>query len=216
VAGFNKRVDEIERRLEHHQDQVTKIKDVVQLAQTDLRQFEVHTRKNNIEINGVPEVPKEDLLLLCIKLADALNVDLAKEHIDIVHRITSKNTQKPKPIILNLANRWKKELMIEANKWRKNADPQTKLPPTTTSLGLNDLPESDIYFNDHLAPHQRRLHTGARVLRKKLGGYSVGAAVWFKAQDIYLRRRQDSVPVKIESIKQLEELTNEWKGYFKQ
>ena len=128
VAGFNKRVDEIERRLEHHQDQVTKIKDVVQLAQTDLKQFEVHTRKNNIEINGVPEVPKEDLLLLCIKLADALNVDLAKEHIDIVHRITSKNTQKPKPIILKLANRWKKELMIAANKWRKNADLKQSYP----------------------------------------------------------------------------------------
>jgi len=216
VAGFDTRLKGLEEKFDRSQQQVSSLQESVQRVQSELLQFEIYTRKNNIEINGIPEVADENLMELIVKLAGALSVNLSVNNIDIVHRINSRNTSKPKPIILKLTNRWKKEeLMLAANDWRKKTSSQLRVPPTTTALGLN-LPQSDIYINDHLSPYQRRLHTEARVLRNKLGGYSAGAAVWIKKGVIYIRRSKDSSAVRIQQLDQLEKLSHDWKDYFKQ
>jgi len=62
--------------------------------QDDLEQY---TRKNSLEIHGVPESAYTSTEEVVLKLARALNVDVSPEDIEISHK---RNRKGVKPIIL--------------------------------------------------------------------------------------------------------------------
>ena len=61
--------------------------------------FEQYTRKDNLEIDELPEVHGEDFEDIVIKLARNSDADVGTEDIDIVHRL-KKDKQQPNPIII--------------------------------------------------------------------------------------------------------------------
>ena len=81
--------------------------------------LEQHTRKYNLEIDGIPEVHGEDLEDVVIKLARSIDADVGPEDIDIVHRF-KKGKGQPNPIIVRFNNYYsKKEMYYGRRKLRK-------------------------------------------------------------------------------------------------
>lgn len=53
----------------------------------DLQQY---TRRNNLEIVGVPTTPGEDIYALLKSLANYLHIKFAREEISVAHRLPSR------------------------------------------------------------------------------------------------------------------------------
>jgi len=67
---------------ERNQQQVESIQEsVLQAHKSELVQLETYTRKDNIEINGVPETPEGNLMDLSVNLAGALGVILCEVNV---------------------------------------------------------------------------------------------------------------------------------------
>ena len=81
--------------------------------------LEQYTRKYNLEIDGIPEVPGEDLEDILIKLARSIDADVGPDDIDIVHRF-KKGKRQPNPIIVPFNNYYSKgEMYYGRRKLRK-------------------------------------------------------------------------------------------------
>ena len=65
--------------------------------------LEQYTSKYNLEIDGIPEVPGEDLEDIVIKLARSIDADVGPDDIDIVHHF-KKGKRQPNPIIVRFNN----------------------------------------------------------------------------------------------------------------
>ena len=63
-------------------------------------ELEQYTRKNNIELNGVVETPQEDVEEICCAVAKVIGVQLAKEDIEAAHRIPTRRSDVPNPIVV--------------------------------------------------------------------------------------------------------------------
>ena len=55
-------------------------------------ELEQYDRRQYLELQGVPEMPNEDVTQITMKLASSIGVDLDKEEILIAHRLPQKKT----------------------------------------------------------------------------------------------------------------------------
>ena len=55
-------------------------------------ELEQYDRRQNLELQGVPEMPNEDVTQITMKLASLIGVDSDKEEISIAHRLPQKKT----------------------------------------------------------------------------------------------------------------------------
>ncbi|KAL4718097.1 hypothetical protein ACJJTC_010928 [Scirpophaga incertulas] len=74
------------------------------------------SRLQNVELVGVPESVDESLSVLVEKVAKHIQVPIASEDLEFIHRVQSKRQQKLKPrnIIMRFRNREKKDLFLSA------------------------------------------------------------------------------------------------------
>jgi len=71
----------------------------LELANEELLQY---IRKDNLEINGVPEVPGENLRQLFVDFSKVAGFNCETRDIQNIHRVPSRNPKKPRPIIVKL------------------------------------------------------------------------------------------------------------------
>jgi len=113
------RLDEISAYLTEKIDNLEKFDRKIQekFEELDLKieSSLVHQRRNNLEINGIPEVPNEDLYEVFIKLAARVGVKIDKTQLDIIHRVPTR-ASKPKPIIVKVFNRLIKDQILAKKK----------------------------------------------------------------------------------------------------
>ena len=150
---YEKDINELKSSLEDLKSQNTtlknKIKDkdniIVDLEKA-VAEHQQYTRRNNIEIVGIPEtVTQESLEEKVIQLAGALNVPLKSSDIEACHRLfkskKSKNPQQPKVTIVRFVNRKHAELLHRKKKNFKKV--------SLTDIGLS---KHKIYINNNLCP----------------------------------------------------------------
>lgn len=104
--------------------------------------------------------------------------------IDIAHRLPSRNSSLPPPLIVKLLNRWKKEKLMSAAKIKM---------PTAAQFGGSST--TRIYVNEHLAPKTQQIFAYAR--RKLKEEYFV----WARGGLVTCRRRVDGAqPIPISHL----------------
>lgn len=156
----------------------------------ELENVEAYLRRNNLEIFGIPEKKEEDLYEVVCKMTTALNVQLKREDIDIVHRLPTRNQEINKPIVLKLVNRWKRqEILNEKKKKRLNLG----------DIGFND--KGMLFINEHLTPQAKALYKRARDMRNKGFMYA-----WVKEGKIFLRKNEHERVVHVKNNEIMKEL----------
>lgn len=152
-------------------------------------ELEQYSRSSNIEVVGMPETPQEDLDTVLSVIGKKLGLTITPDLIDAVHRVPTKSTTQPKPIIVRFRTRKTKEAMI--NQARK-----TKLQAKDLGQGLPDTP---VYINEHLTPERKQIIYLAGQKKRDLS-YKY---LWTRGGNIYIKKDDNSHPIKINSRKDL-------------
>ena len=118
--------------------------------------LEQYTRKNSLEIHGVPEsayTKTEDVVL---KLAEALEVSVERKDIEICHKLNRKGN---KPIIVKFMSHKVKTNLYRARAKLKNVRVSNIFPHCSTST----LVQADrIFLNESLSSYRKKNHESGK------------------------------------------------------
>lgn len=146
-----------------------------------LNELEDRGRFNNIEIRGLPETQKEDLLALFMSISKLIKVSIIASDVQLVHRVASR--LKCRPLIVQLGDcglrrRWLECARKAGSVKVKDVDRQ--------------LPNGDgtVYFDEHLTLRKKILLAEARRFKKS------GAIKYLWVRDSrILTRKDDNCPI---------------------
>lgn len=186
LASQDSKIDEMNATIVHLQEQVSA------QQQASLR--------NELEIVGITEYPNENLHHIVIVTAKKIGVELTDNELDEVKRVGARHPPpgakssedwKPRPIVVKLLRRAKRDQILQAAKTRRNI----------TSDDIVSGTSSKIYINERLTKNNRSLFRESR-LRAALHGFSY---CWVRNGAIYVRKADKKPAIAIRSIADLDE-----------
>lgn len=170
-------------KIKELQDNIAKVREE---SADETEQLHQYTRRNNVEIHGVPEIQGEDTYEILKDIGKAVGCEINKSDIDISHRMPTSNKSLPRPIIAKFTNRWKKQELMAAKKQVR------QLQSSTIGINASSRP---VYINDHLTPKSKGLLKRAKDLRLKGFKY-----VWTREGKIFVRKDDASPVINIRMI----------------
>lgn len=206
ITCFASSISTINAQISDLDDENQKLKQELDLLRLNIKDItdsnhrnEQWVRRSNIQINGIPEKKGENLLNLVTSLAQkcdfAINVN---SDIDFVTRVAVKNdseNKRPKPIILKMHSRYKKDDFLTSLRKLKKI--------TAGEIGISGAMSSNrIYFNDHLSSKNKYLLRQAQRLAKEKGY----AYCWVRNCTIMLRRSDQSPIIHVTSDEHLNKI----------
>lgn len=150
-------------------------------AKADIIELKQYSRQNNIEIKGMPFDPKEKLEDTVQTLGTKLNIELHSSEIDVVHRVPSKDREKPN-IIVRFVSRSSRSKVLEAARKKR-----------LTAIDFGFTGNTPIYVNEHLCVEKKVLLGKATHLRKERGW----KFSWVKEGKILVRKTENSPVIHI-------------------
>lgn len=181
--------DELLEKITHERAESTEQTEKIQVEHEDTKQY---LRRNNIIIHGIPETGR-DVYQEVILLAKTLDVNLQGGDIDVAHRLPTRQSGKPKPIVLKLVNRWKKEELLKAKATKKDL--------TSADLGYRE-GKIRIYMNDHLTPLNDSIAKRARDLKKD----GLIHATWIRNTKVYIQEKEEERSYTIKNANHMQEI----------
>lgn len=174
-----------------------KLENEVTGLKTQLEELLQYGRNVNVQIEGVPEVRTENVIDLVCKLATAINEPVVPARdIQAAHRLPSKNKNKPRPIVVQFSNRFKRDSFLK--KAKKEKAKSTVLVPSA--------PERKLFVNDHLTPYYKKLFFDAKTLKQQKGF----KFLWVMNSKIFLKKDESCNAEKVSSERDLEKLNKEY------
>lgn len=159
-----------------------------------LDELEQYSRKNSIEIHGIPEsayMSTEDVVL---KVAEAIQVPLEERDIEISHKLKRKGNN---PIIVKFVSHKTKTLVYKARTKLKGIK-ASDIFPSCCSPNQKQVP---IYINENLTRFRRNLVNEACKLKRNHGGPILN--VWTIDGKIFVKTSPEGAPVRIYSTRDL-------------
>lgn len=125
-----------------------------------LADMEQHSRKNNLEIKGVPCSQGEDCMSILQTIGSKIDCPITADDVDVVHRVPAGKKSDTKNLIARFYSRSKKtEFISKARKARL----------CVRDLGFSSSDTASIYVNDHLTAQNKLLFAKAKQLKKDNG-----------------------------------------------
>ncbi|XP_046662973.1 uncharacterized protein LOC124355863 [Homalodisca vitripennis] len=187
------KVDEYMKIVEELKAENKSLKQQVVVLEERLVEVEQYSRRNTLEIYGVPEEKNEDTLETVKKVGAALNMTIENDMVDACHRLYKKpGTKGPAGIIVKFVRRGGKEDMIHKRKVKR----------ALSTRHINLPMDSQIYINESFCPTKRRLLALARVKKKDLGY----AFLWVRNGKIFMRKKEGDRAKEIVSQQDLQNL----------
>lgn len=81
----------------------------------DLKQY---SRRNNLQIKGVPLAADESLPDVMLSIANCLKSSLQVVDIEVIHRVSIKDRNRPNIVVKFLSRKTQDELLVKAKKNR--------------------------------------------------------------------------------------------------
>lgn len=207
---FNKKYDELKVTIIDKNELITKLTSDCSILKEELKStvsrldtLEQYSRRNNLEIQGVPEKNSENISKIIGDIGAAINCPLTIHDIDAVHRVPFFDSKRigPKNIIVKLKSRVLKDNFLARMKEYalKNRNTNTNGSPRHGVV----IPHiSDrLFVNEHLTPKNKQLYKLVRAAAKE----KEYKFTWTKNGFIYTRKTDTS---RIQIIRCEEELTN--------
>jgi hypothetical protein len=158
-----------------------------------VRSLEQYTRKNNLEISGIPSTPREDVAAIIRDVGAALGLEVAEGQISAAHRIPSFKKDRPQSIVVQFTARSTKEAWLTKYK---------DLKGLTANQVNAAFPPQKVYVNEHLSPENKvflaKLKTKCRDL-----GYTY---VWSRDGKFFVRKAAGDKCKKINGYDELNSL----------
>lgn len=197
LAKTTKRYEETERELaaarDHIEEQKEEIAELYQLQDS----LEQYTRKNSLEVHGVPESAYTSTEEVVLKLAEALQVSVQPDDIEISHKLFRKKGNKP--IIVKFVSHKVKANLYRARTKLKNF----KVSDLFTNASSATRVEAErIFLNENLTPYRKQIINRANEKRKD----GELLSVWSMDGTIFVKTSPEGRPIKIRELEDLENL----------
>ena len=158
--------------------------------------LEQYTRKNSIEIHGVPECAYTETEDVVLKLAEALDVSVEPKDIEICHKLNRKGN---KPIIVKFISHKVKTNLYRARAKLKNVRVSNIFPQCSSST----LVQADrIFLNENLTSYRKKIMNRANEMRRN----DELLSVWSMDGSIYVKTSPQGKPVRINELEDLDYL----------
>ncbi|KAH9360613.1 hypothetical protein HPB48_007566 [Haemaphysalis longicornis] len=152
---------------------------------------EQYSRLSNMEIHGLPQKPKEDLLSLIADLAQKLEVPFEDCDVETIHRLPAKREGEP-VVLVRFVNRMLKEKWISS---------RAKL-----RLLVESKDASPMFFCDNLTGFNKQLFWAVKQKCKEME-YKF---VWSKNCKIFVRKIEGAPLFRINGFADLDRLVRQW------
>ena len=181
ISSANKKeVDDIKSENLCLKETVIELKSIVENAEKSLNNLEQYSRRECIEINGIPSTPEESTDDIVVALARQIGVTITPNDISISHRLKKFTTsQHPPTIFAKFINQKIRNKIFENRFKLKQANPRKM-----------------IFINESLTKTNRKIFNVCRNF-KKANNWKY---VWIKQGQTYLKKSDDDNTLKIESI----------------
>ena len=158
--------------------------------------LEQYTRKNSLEIHGVPESTYNETEDVVLKLAEALDVSVEAKDIEICHKLNRKGN---KPIIVKFISHKVKTNLYRARAKLKNVRVSNIFPHCSSST----LVQADrIFLNENLTSYRKKITSRANKIRRN----DELLSVWSMDGSIYVKTSPQGKPVRINELEDLDYL----------
>ena len=158
--------------------------------------LEQYTRKNSLEIHGVPESAYTETEDVVLKLAETLDVSVEPKDIEICHKLNRKGN---KPIIVKFISHKVKTNLYRARAKLKNVRVSNIFPQFSSSI----LVQADrIFLNENLTLHRKKIMNRANEMRRN----DELLSVWSMDGSIYVKTSPQGKPVRINELEDLDYL----------
>lgn len=201
IQFYGAKIDDFNGLITKFEEKINKIpnleKDVHTIAkdvntlQAEVDALQQHSRRNNLEIRGVPEAEKENIKVIFSNIVKYLNLDNSTNLYDVGHRIPrfNRNSTAPRAIIIRVASRTFKEEIISAIRLKKGMKASNIGFPATEN-------DSEIYINDHLTHKNKLLYKKVRdaCKRDKLKCWTRDCKIYYRNHDgksVFVRSEED-------------------------
>lgn len=197
---FNKVLAEVREENKQQHKLINELKEENKLLQSkiaylseEVNDLQQYTRSTNVEISGIPETSNEDINTLVGSVATALGLTPQPGDVLIAHRVPTKSTTRPKPIIVQLRSKVVRGNWITAFKSRRNA--------TCHDINPN-LPKEKFYVNEHLtASNKALLFEAKRFAREHNYAYT-----WVSNGKVFVREKNGLPATRISSPDDIQRL----------
>jgi regulator of replication initiation timing len=169
-----------------------KLKKEIAQYKSQLEDLEQYNRNKNIQIDGVPEIPNENVGVILQKISHVVGLPLnITSDIQAMHRIPTKRERGPKPIIVQFSNRQTRDEFLSKCK-------KTKI----TSIDFAEhVPQTNVYVNEHLTPYNKSLLFNAKKLKER--GWKF---IWIKEGKIFARKDDGGKRIRLTSLEHIDKL----------
>lgn len=166
------------------------LKNQIKIQNEDLMDIQQRMRINNIEINGVPEVPGESIPDILKTTAGALSVSFNQEEVERAHRVPSRNKSGINPIVVRFLHYKTKLKWLEAFKttYRHKLEAHHIIPKSAA-------PQTKVYINEHLSPANKKLFFEARSFARD-NGFKFA---WYNENKVMLKKDETSKTIRVTS-----------------
>jgi hypothetical protein len=177
--------------------EVFRLNSVVQVQKNVINDLEQYTRRDCLEIKGIPQSESENTDLIVQQLGRKIGIDVKDEDISVSHRlpISRQADQNRDPlIIVKFVRRNVRDKYYEA---RKNLRGKS-----TRELGFSKVVENPIFIGESLTKQNKLLFNKCLDIKRK-HGYKF---IWTRMGKIYMRANERERAVLISSDKDLQKL----------
>ena len=157
--------------------------------------LEQYSRKNSLEIWGVPEGAYTSTDEVVIRIGKAINVDIKPEDIEISHKLKRKTS---KPVIVKFVSHKVKSLLYKARTKLKNVKTSDVFP----SYAFASQEHQRIFINENLTNYRRELFWKANKMKKD----NMITSTWTMDGKIFVKTSPSGAPVRIYCDEDLDDL----------
>ena len=157
--------------------------------------LEQYSRKNSLEILGVPEGAYTSTDEVVIRIGEAINVDIKPEDIEISHKLKRKTT---KPVIVKFVSHKVKSLLYITRTKLKNVKTSDVFP----SYAFASREDQRIFINENLTNYRRELFWKANKMKKD----NMITSTWTMDGKIFVKTSPSGAPVRIYCVEDLDDL----------
>ena len=155
-------------------------------------ELEQYTRKNSVEICGIPESAYESTEKVVLKISGALNVAISPEDIEITHHLNRKGVEKGiRPIIVKFISHKVKSKLYKSRAKLKDVRVHQLFPNYSAAVSSKE--GGRIFITENLTSSRRKVLMKANQMRKD----GLLVSCWTLDGKIYIKTSPDGNPVRI-------------------
>lgn len=161
--------------------------------ESKVRDLEQYSRRENIEVNGVPQTRGENEKDILRDLGKAIGVEVDANSVVAVHRVPAFNKARTPALIARFTTRELRDTWLQKYREKK----------TLMACDINrNFPASRVYIGEHLTPDNKLLLRNMKEEGKHLGV----KYVWCREGRFYARRSEGDNSVRVYGVGHLREV----------